>query len=578
MITKLTIHKFKQFEDVTIDLAANVVFIGPNNSGKTTALQALALWDIGYKQWITKRGTQASALKRSGVAINRRDLIALPVPSAKLLWRNLHVRSGSREEGNPRTSNIRIDILVEGISAGKMWKCGLEFDYANEESFHCRPMRTAEGKNPPRMGIPELPKSLSLAFLPPMSGLAAREFIKQRGEIGVLLGQGQSAEILRNLCYRISSEETQNKWSEFVQHIQSLFGVKLREPVFIPETSEITLSYEDRGNTFDLSCSGRGMQQVMLLLAHLYANPGSVLLLDEPDAHLEVLRQRQVYSLLTNVAQKQNSQIIAASHSEVVLNEAVGRHSVTVFVGKPHPLGDQGSQVLKSLKDLGFEQFYQAEQKGWVLYVEDATDLAILQAFARKLEHPAVAQLDNPFVHYVGNLPQKAREHFYGLREARPALVGIAVFDRLEKELDAASILVEAMWQRREIENYFCTESVLLRFAKGDDPMDLFAIAELDRRTTAMKVAISEVKNALVTFDKPSPWSSDIKASDDVLAPIMKAFSKELDLPLVLRKNQYCDLVQYVEAKELDRDVTAILDRIVNVANKAQPGENNQNN
>lgn len=572
MITKLTIHNFKQFGDVTIDLAETVVFIGPNNSGKTTALQALALWDVGYKQWITKRGPQASALKKSGVAINRRDLISLPVPSAKLLWRNLHVRSVSRKEGKQRTSNIRIDIIVEGISTGKMWKCGLEFDYANEESFHCRPMRTAEGKNPPRMEIPELPGSLSLAFLPPMSGLADREFIKQPGEIGVLLGQGQTAEILRNLCYRISSGKTPDKWSEFAEHIQNLFGVRLREPVFIPETSEITLSYEHRNNIFDLSCSGRGMQQVMLLLAHLYTNPGSVLLLDEPDAHLEVLRQRQVFNLLTDVARKQNSQIIAASHSEVVLNEAVGRHSVTAFVGKPHLLVDRGSQVLKALKDLGFDQYSQAEQKGWVLYVEDATDLAILQAFAKKLDHPAAAQLDKPFVHYVGNLPQKAREHFYGLREAMPALVGIAVFDRLDKVLDAASTLVEAMWKRCEIENYFCTENVLLCYAGGDDPVDLFVHAERNRRTAAMRAAIAEVKKALVTFDKPSPWSSDIKASDDVLAPIMKAFSKELDLPLVLRKNQYCDLVQYVEAKELDSEVTAILDKIMDVANKAQPG------
>lgn len=232
---------------------------------------------------------------------------------------------------------------------------------------------------------------------------------------------------------------------------------------------------------------------------------------------------------------------------------------------------------MKALKDLGFEQYYQAEQKGWVLYVEDATDLAILQAFAKKLDHSAVAQLDQPFVYYVGNLPQKAREHFYGLREAMPALVGIAVFDRLEKELDAADRLVEAMWQRREIENYFCTENVFLRYAEGDDPVDLFVIAERKRRTAAMKAAITEVENALATIDKPSPWSPDIKASDDVLVPIMKAFSKKLDLPLVLRKNQYCDLVQYVEAEELDSEVTAILDKIVDVANKAQPGESEQN-
>jgi ABC-type cobalamin/Fe3+-siderophores transport system ATPase subunit len=52
----------------------------------------------------------------------------------------------------------------------------------------------------------------------------------------------------------------------------------------------------------DLSCVGRELQQTLLLLAHLYANPKTVLLLDEPDAHLEVLRQRQIYQLLTDVA------------------------------------------------------------------------------------------------------------------------------------------------------------------------------------------------------------------------------------------------------------------------------------
>jgi len=64
----------------------------------------------------------------------------------------------------------------------------------------------------------------------------------------------------------------------------------------------------------DLSASGRGQQQTLLLLAHLAANPGAVLLLDEPDAHLEVLRQRQTYQVLTEAAAETNSQIIAASH------------------------------------------------------------------------------------------------------------------------------------------------------------------------------------------------------------------------------------------------------------------------
>ena len=55
MLTKLTIRNFKRFGAVEIELGNPVVFIGPNNSGKTSALQALALWEIGLKKWNEKR-------------------------------------------------------------------------------------------------------------------------------------------------------------------------------------------------------------------------------------------------------------------------------------------------------------------------------------------------------------------------------------------------------------------------------------------------------------------------------------------------------------------------------------------
>ena len=55
MLTKLSVHNFKRFSRVEIDLGNPVIFIGPNNSGKTSALQALALWEIGLRRWNEKR-------------------------------------------------------------------------------------------------------------------------------------------------------------------------------------------------------------------------------------------------------------------------------------------------------------------------------------------------------------------------------------------------------------------------------------------------------------------------------------------------------------------------------------------
>jgi hypothetical protein len=44
------------------------------------------------------------------------------------------------------------------------------------------------------------------------------------------------------------------------------------------------------------------VQQALLILAYLYSHPGSVLLLDEPDAHLEIIRQREILDVIAEVA------------------------------------------------------------------------------------------------------------------------------------------------------------------------------------------------------------------------------------------------------------------------------------
>ena len=171
-------------------------------------------------------------------------------------------------------------MTVYGINDGVQWACGLEFDYANDESLYCRPLRLDESEQPARMDIPESAKQVRVAFLPPMSGLADREFIKQPGEIGVLIGQGQTAQVLRNLCYRVAwpggdpAEPPSTAWLELKEQIQRLFGATLQLPQYVAERSEIVMAYEESGDVrLDLSSAGRGLQQTLLMLAHLYGNP-----------------------------------------------------------------------------------------------------------------------------------------------------------------------------------------------------------------------------------------------------------------------------------------------------------------
>jgi AAA domain, putative AbiEii toxin, Type IV TA system/AAA ATPase domain len=567
VLTRLTIRRFKLFDEVEIELGERVVFVGPNNLGKTSALQALALWSAGVRRWAEKRGAGNVPKERAGVTINRRDLIAVPVPAANLLWHDLHVREGYREDGKTKTRNVLIEIDAEGVDAGAPWKAGLEFDYANEESFYCRSRLGTDGN---RLEVPAAAANVRLAYLPPMSGLATNETRLDEGAIAVRIGEGRTAEVLRNLCWQ-ALQRGEDQWKRIVQHMDDLFGVRLNDPEYIRERGEIVMSFRTPGGVrLDLTASGRGQQQTLLLLAYMAANPGAVLLLDEPDAHLEILRQRQIYQVLTEIAAETGSQIIAATHSEVLLNEAADRDTVVAFVGKPHRIDDRGSQVLKSLKEVGFDQYLQAEETGWVMYLEGSTDLAILRAFAEKLGHPAKAALERPFVHYVANQPRKAEEHFYALREAIPDLAGIALYDRLDGSPPANANLLHAMWRRREIENYLCQRSTLLAYAAAqgrNQQGDLYAQSWRE----AMTGAIGEIEGALADLGKPDPWSPDLKASEEFLDPLFKKFYQKLNLPNLMSKTDYQDLVRFVPNGEIDGEVGEKLDLVNNTAQQAKP-------
>lgn len=573
MLTKLVIRNFKRFEAVEIELGNPVVFIGPNNSGKTTALQALTLWNVGVKKWNEKRGGKKAPEKRPGVTINRRDLFAVPAPDANLLWRDLHVRDVRRTNGGQRTQNIRMDILVEAVTNDRQWQCGLEFDYANEESFYCRPLRLPDGNDAQRMAVPEEAAAIDIAFLPPMSGLAANETRLDPGAVNVRLGEGRTAEVLRNLCYQLmSGVDGAARWQGLESCIGRLFGVRLEPPKYISERGEITMTYLTPGNVrLDLSCAGRGLQQTLLVLAHLAVNPNSVILIDEPDAHLEILRQREIYLLMSELARGHGCQVIAASHSEVVLNEAADRDVVVAFVGKPHRIDDRGSQLLKSLKELGFDQYYQAEQVGWVLYIEGSTDLSILREFADILQHPARDCLERPFVHTVMNQPQKARDHFYGLREAKADLQGIAIFDRLDRVLEKGTALREVMWSHREIENYFCRKDVLLGWARAAAAEQAGGPLFAEPWAQLMEECVTAVEAAMRTLGKPSPWSPETKVTDDFLDPLFKMFFERRGLPNLMLKTNYHVLARYVPVEEIDREVVQMLDSIAETAQKAHP-------
>ena len=464
----LEIRNFKGFGDRTrIELDHPAVLVGPNNCGKTTALQAIALWSQAARTWFDRKG-QAPPKERTATGLNRLGVVAVPVQSTRDYWHNMVVRTGPR--------NIPLEITLGVLHENRVLPVTMRFRCQGDELVYCTPDEAT-------LNIPEFIEAgagLNVRLLYPMSGIETEEPIIQPGRIDVLLGQGQTAQVLRNLCLKVLRENPA-AWSRIAGMMNRLFAVDLREPV---ETGRgaIDLFYDQHGvrRPVDLALAGRGLQQMLLILAYLHSHPHSVLLIDEPDAHLEILRQRQAYVLLRDVAARNDSQVVLVTHSEVILGEAIDRNLTFLLGGRADALASS-TDIVNALRHYGTEHYIRARQSGYVLYVEGGTDLAVLRALATKLKHAAADAWDeNANVYYIrDNYPEpdpdseierveggfglRPEQHFFALRPMLPDLRGLAIRDRnaSRREDTGKGGLFTVHWRRYEIENYIVTPEVL---------------------------------------------------------------------------------------------------------------------
>lgn len=567
MITRVSIKNFKKLGDISFDLGQSVVIIGPNNSGKSTIFQALSLWETGVTLFL--QAIQKSDLNSKGyVPINRRDLLNSPIADARFLWKN---RDVTRKKDEGGVEHIPLEVIVEGITNGKKWVCKAEFTFSNAESLTCR---ITQGFKEIRE-VFQNGNGVRFRFLQPMSGLSSAEDKLTQGSIDRKLGEGKTAEVLRNICYEILYPEVkplipidaEANWRKLTEHLKNIFGAELHRPEFIRSTGIIQLEYTENRIRYDVSSGGRGFLQTLLLLAYMYSNPGTVMLLDEPDAHLEVIRQREIFKLLSMVADEVGSQMLIASHSEVVLNEAIETSKVVALI--ENTVFDINTRITKdnvrkALTEIGWEKYYLARLRGHVLYLEGTTDLDMLKAFAQKMTHPVAPFLFRANVEYVSsNVPHLAVRNFEAFREFFPKLKGIAVFDRLPNFKPNPRLDIHC-WQKRELENYFAKPEFLIRYARF-----LAVVRHRDKKTSELEKAMDEVIKDITApahlRNLNDPWWSDEKLTDNWLDKIFPQFYEKVGLPQAIWKRDYHEIILQMQPSEIDIEIKEKLDALLPV-------------
>jgi predicted ATPase len=512
VIRKIVIRRFKRFDEVEFVLPDNIVLAGPNNTGKTTVLQAIAAWSLAFNRWKELNDFHRHGGAYPKAPIARQAFSAVPLRSFDLLW-------------SDRKYTGTMEIAVHTSN----WAITMEFLADSTEQIYVRPKPDIEPSK-------ARAATLSTAFVPAMTGLGTEEPLYARREtLDALLGQAKPGDILRNLLVEASQSDT--AWHALSEAIHRLFGLELLAPQV---GAFITAEYR-RGTTgpaLDIASAGSGFQQVLMLLTFLHTRPGSVLLLDEPDAHLHVILQDAIYGELRAVAAAQKSQLIIATHSEVIIN-SVEPKELCVMLHRPRPLADTDERALliKSLGALSNEDILLALEAPGVLYVEDYTDLEILRAWAKTLAHRAYELLTTRlFWKKTVSQPRAgaagiaARDHYKALTLVREDLPGLELVDGdARPELQSTDITGQGLqrlrWRRYEIESYLVHPAALERFVeqqigpgKHSKQAREDMRAYLEKTFTAAFLQQPMAENPLI-----EAYLEKRKARTEVLPPILDA-------------------------------------------------------
>lgn len=559
MITKVRVRYFKKFENQEFDLREHIILAGQNNSGKTTLLQAIAVWNLALQKWLSKRAS-SKAKQRTGVIITRKDFTAIPLREMNLLWKDTFTALKKEELGpDQKLGAPRVmTIDLEGRTSDDIkWELAFEFRYQGEEVISVKPTLTHQ------VDIPNAIKDLVVVHVPPFSGIGAEETQYKREYQDLLIGQGKPGDIVRNLLVEVYTQADNDRWNDLSGQIRQLFGFTLLPPNYEGRPF-ILCEYlpgipKGKGMNglprLDIANAGSGFHQVLMLLAFFYARPASVLLLDEPDAHLHVILQEQIYDKLKQIAASRKCQLVIATHSEVLI-DATSPERIISFYNDPHLLFNdtERDQVREALKRLTVMDMLLAEQSSGILYLESESDFHLLRSWAKVLDHQLLGWFNNSplWRENKGRNPKEARAHFFALRAVKQDINGYFLLDgdnrnMPERELSGEGLTI-GRWTRYEVESYLVHPEALLRFVEKDNSLYRKPVEEYLHDKLPGEVFREPLGN--------HDYLNRTPASKTLLPDLFKAV--KMDLP----KSEYHTIAAQMKRDEIPLEVTEKLDQI----------------
>ena len=588
MFRKVIIKKFKRLSDVTVDLHPKSLslVVGGNNSGKSTLLHAIAVWQFCRTALEFEKSPNAllSTFHGAGLGITLDDFTPLNIPSFKYLWTNL-------SPGSSYTLTIDCYWVINGI-----------------EKNLCIGLALSQEK----LYIKKIDSNLQLgdtvpnvAYVPPFAGIVNKEQWYAPAMRNRLIGQGLAGAVLRNQIMDLYIENQRLRGEKKGDKKKLLSGdliwIRENDPyellnqtifrifkgILYPESfnpsfhTHVSIGFR-KGDVVksrfapykdysvrDIMAEGSGFLQWLSVYTFALSPNIDVLLLDEPDAHLHCSLQNELLSVLKEISEKKGKQVIVATHSTEVIKEFEYKDILYADKGKYKYLTD-ASLKAKVMSGLGTEYFLlldNIQRHKRILFVENKWDAEILKRFCNKYSRWP----DNIVIWADANNHAERKGFFLELHNVIPDLKAISLHDRdngsyeqTHSDLSTGEIsdwndnppgigeIRFRTWRRWEIESYLMGIPAMRRLYKRNNPTisENDADSFVDRQLASVSVVVnSDYLQSDRTTSNQSLFQNDAKA---MLHPLLNQLGLDK-----------WDVINEMSESEIFADVRTLIDEIV---------------
>jgi AAA15 family ATPase/GTPase len=512
-MNSLELRNFKRFGKVLVKFhnAGLTLISGSNNSGKTSILHALAIWEYSKMLLVNARG-EGSLMQdykfKNGLGIPPESFSPISIPSLRYLWKDQNT-NGSYE--------LKIKVGWQEADQDRL----LELAYSLNGNNFAIKMSASNLQGEPATPI--------IAYLPPFGGMSENEAWLSNADRRKLIGKGQAGSVIRNLLLdlykaheekirlakidliagrkRLPTSERQKlnsvdtEWRQLEEILIDVFSVKLQPQPFDsnfhnfihidvmdvvkgkaggPYTSKTT-------SRRDLMIEGSGFLQWVSVFALALDSNNDVLLLDEPDAHLHASLQSLLLKKLEIICERKKKQILMVSHSPELIKLIDHQKILHVENSKAEYLRTREQKVLV-LEGLGSKYFPLLDdiiKYKRVLLVENESDTRVLRNLCGQLS----LEWPTNLVEWITNKKHSERKTLiielnqkimqqtgepiaaYSLRDLdddgySTTTATLALSGRADQADDSGKykILRYRTLRRREIENYLIIPSALSRY------------------------------------------------------------------------------------------------------------------